>query len=49
MKDETLELITEELIKAREKFPSSSLSMIALTEEVGELAKAILTESEKNV
>ena len=49
MKNETLKLITAELIKAREKFPSSSLSMMALTEEVGELAKAILGESNENV
>lgn len=49
MKKETLKLITEELINAREKFPSSSLCMIALMEEVGDLAKAILSESRMSI
>ena len=31
-----------ELARAREKFPSANFSMIALTEEVGELAQALL-------
>lgn len=34
--------LREELTRARIKFPSSNLSMAALTEEVGELAQAML-------
>lgn len=34
--------ITEELDRARAKFPSSTLSLVALMKEVGELAKACL-------
>ena len=42
-RDETFYiLVEEELQRAREKFPSSILSMTALVEEVGELAKALL-------
>jgi NTP pyrophosphatase (non-canonical NTP hydrolase) len=37
-----LNAIADELHSAREKFPDSKLSMTALTEEVGELAKALL-------
>ncbi len=36
------EAVDEELKRARAKFPNSILSMTALTEEVGELAKALL-------
>lgn len=36
--------IENELKRAREKFPNSDGSMTALTEEVGELAKAMLDE-----
>lgn len=39
----------EELEKARSKFPSSDYLMTALTEEVGELAKAFLDEPMANV
>lgn len=49
MKEQTRLLIIAELIKAREKFPSSLLPMIALTEEVGELANAILSESHEQI
>jgi NTP pyrophosphatase (non-canonical NTP hydrolase) len=42
-------LIVEELQSARSKFPSASKSMCALTEEVGELAKALLDESNERV
>lgn len=37
-----IECIIEEAQRARAKFPSSNLSLAALTEEVGELAKAML-------
>lgn len=36
--------VLQEISSAREKFPSSKHSMCALTEEVGELAKALLEE-----
>ena len=38
-----------ELNRARAKFPSSECSMVALTEEVGELAKAMLDESQQRI
>lgn len=41
--------VTAELVAARDKFPSSAMSMVALTEEVGELAKALLDESWERV
>lgn len=41
---EILENIQAELARARRKFPNPQGSMTALTEEVGELAKAILDE-----
>lgn len=39
-----LDRVHDEVFKARKKFPSSEGSMTALTEEVGELAKALLDE-----
>lgn len=39
-----LENIQAELSRARHKFPNPQGSMTALTEEVGELAKALLDE-----
>lgn len=44
-----ISLIEKELVRAREKFPNNELLMAALTEEVGELAKALLSEPWKNV
>lgn len=41
--------ITAELMRARAKFPDAAKSMCALTEEVGELAKALLDESDERV
>lgn len=41
--------ISTELEQARNKFPDPSLSMAALTEEVGELAKAMLDEPKDRV
>ena len=38
-----------ELQRAREKFPRPNLNMVALVEEVGELAKALLDEPYNNV
>jgi hypothetical protein len=39
-----LQQVADELARARRKFPSSEGSMCALTEEVGELAKAAMDE-----
>ena len=41
--------IEDELDRARTKFPEPTATMVALTEEVGELAKALLDESWENV
>ena len=41
--------MTDELKSARRKFPSSDAAMVALVEEVGELAKAMLEESTDRV
>lgn len=38
-----------ELGRARKKFPGNALTMVALTEEVGELAKALLDESPERI
>lgn len=38
-----------ELQRARKKFPGTAVTMIALTEEVGELAKALLDESAERI
>lgn len=38
-----------ELERARKKFPGAALTMVALTEEVGELAKALLDESPERI
>ena len=42
--DSFLECVREEVLRARKKFPNPECSMTALTEEVGELAKALLDE-----
>lgn len=48
--DETFKSDVErELASAREKFPDTDAVMVALTEEVGELAKALLDESWQRV
>ena len=44
MKASTLEMIEGELRKARDKFPKTRHVMNALTEEVGELAQALLDQ-----
>lgn len=44
-----VEAIDAELGRARKKFPDAVGSMCALTEEVGELAKAVLDESRERV
>lgn len=44
-----LEAVWDEVRRARAKFTSSSGAMCALTEEVGELAKAVLDEPWANV
>lgn len=41
---DVLHRIIREVLSARAKFPDSTASMTALTEEVGELAKAMLEE-----
>lgn len=40
----TLDAISAEVCRAREKFPGNRLLLAALTEEVGELAKAMLQD-----
>ncbi|MEM9426641.1 MAG: hypothetical protein AAGA06_08050 [Pseudomonadota bacterium] len=47
--EELLIDISTELRRAREKFPRSRLTMVALTEEVGELSKALMDEPLANV
>ncbi|HET7163061.1 MAG TPA: hypothetical protein VFI32_10375 [Rhodanobacteraceae bacterium] len=52
MPDQTDQFLAEvraECARARAKFPNNDLTMIALTEEVGELAKALLDESPDRV
>lgn len=44
-----LESVRQEILRAQRLFPSNSLATIALTEEVGELAKAVLDESADDV
>lgn len=39
---ETMNAIAEEVLEARRKFPTNEHRLAALTEEVGELAKALL-------
>lgn len=41
--------VNDELLKARKKFPDSQASVVALMEEVGELAKATLCEPDDNI
>jgi len=47
--DQFLAEVRAEIARARSKFPNNDLTMIALTEEVGELAKALLDESAERV
>lgn len=47
--DQFLAEVRAEIARARAKFPGNSLQMVALTEEVGELAKALLDEPDENV
>lgn len=52
MDDATSALMNDilyELARAQTRFPESRLTMIALTEEVGELAKAVMDEPEFRV
>lgn len=44
-----LEDVDEEIIRATTKFPQPNASMCALTEEVGELAKALMDEPSERV
>lgn len=44
-----LENVGEEVQNARDKFPGRELTMTALTEEVGELARALMDESRQRV
>lgn len=44
-----MDRLVTEIVSARRKFPNPSGSMTALTEEVGELAKALLDEPWENV
>lgn len=47
--DELLREIVAELIRARNKFPGNNVTFMALSEEVGELAKAMFSEPCANV
>lgn len=47
--DTLLEEIKAELARARAKFPGDDVTMLALMEEVGELAKATFEEPRANV
>lgn len=47
--DTLLEEIKVELGRARQKFPGDDVTMLALMEEVGELAKATFEEPSANV
>ncbi|MCR9139358.1 MAG: hypothetical protein NXI27_25385 [Alphaproteobacteria bacterium] len=47
--DELLQEIKHELARARAKFPGDDVTMLALMEEVGELAKAAFEEPRTNV
>jgi NTP pyrophosphatase (non-canonical NTP hydrolase) len=44
----TLDAITAEVMRARTKFPGNAKLLAALTEEVGELAKAMLQRRPKD-
>lgn len=46
---EALYDVQNEVLRARQKFPDNDLLMVALTEEVGELAKALLDETPERV
>ena len=41
--------VRAEIVRARAKFPGDNLTTIALMEEVGEVAKAVLEESPERV
>ena len=53
LKDDDIKVLVSDILKelqfARTKFPNSRLTTIALTEEVGELAKAVMDEPAENV
>lgn len=44
----TLDAISQEVVRARTKFPGNAKLLAALTEEVGELAKAMLQRRPKD-
>ena len=46
---EALYDVQNEIFRARKKFPTNDLLMVALTEEVGELAKALVDEPKDRV
>lgn len=47
--DQLIRDIRNELLRARTKFPGDNVTMLALMEEVGELAKATFEEPRANV
>lgn len=47
--DEMLATIRRELVRARAKFPGRNLTLVALMEEVGELAKAAMDKPRERV
>lgn len=46
---DALDDVADEIRSAKAKFPANDLLMVALTEEVGELAKALLDESPERI
>lgn len=49
MKDTTRLLLVAEMARARQKFPSNRFLLTALVEEVGECARALLSETPERV
>lgn len=47
--EEALRDVSCEITRARNKFPTNELLMVALAEEVGELAKALMDESPDSI
>ena len=47
--DEFIEAVRAELVRARTKFPTNDVLMTALTEEVGEVAEAIMDKPRREV
>lgn len=48
LKRESIAAVSAEVVRARKKFPGNRFLLAALTEEVGELAKALLQRAQKS-